>query len=191
MPPVTEIALVVGPMEPQTKRGFSGVEWRAQAARAMAAERRLSSKARAAGPYFAPPSGGGAEGVEPEGAVGEAVFAQHERRAAEGVGLHDVAAGGEVALVDAVHHVRTGGAEVLVAPLELGAAEVSGGEGHSLEGRAGGAVEHEDALLQGRQEERRALVHVGGPRWEWNVEDRVAHGCLLSLARAQNKKPDS
>ena len=71
--------------------------------------------------------GGG--GVELVGLVGEAVLAEHQRRAAEGVGLDDVAAGGEIALVDAVDHVGAGGAEVLVAPFELGAAEVLGGQG--------------------------------------------------------------
>ena len=168
MPPVTEIALVVGPMEPQTKRGFSGVEWRAQAARAIAADRRLSSQAWSERPYSPSTSG----------------------RAAEGVGLHDVAAGGEVALVDAVHHVGTGGAEVLVAPLELGAAEVGGGQGDPLERRAGGAVEHQDAGVEGRHQERGALVHVGGARGKRYVEDRIAHS-LSSFSIGQYKKPAS
>ncbi len=118
---------------------------------------------------------GGGQAVELEGVIGEAVLAQHQRGAAEGVGLHDVAAGGEVPLVDAVHHVGAGDAEVLVAPLELGAAEVVGGQGDSLERRAGGAVEHEDAGVEGRQQEGGALVHVGGTRGKRYVEDRIAH----------------
>ena len=77
----------------------------------------------------------GRQAVELEGLVGEAVLAEHQRRAAEGVGLDDVAAGREVALVDAVDHVGAGGAEVLVAPLELGAAEVVGGQGRRPGGR--------------------------------------------------------
>ena len=166
MPPVTEIALVVGPMEPQTKRGLSGVEWRAQAARAMR----------------------GGQAVELEGLVGEAVLGEHQRRAAEGVGLDDVAAGGEVALVDAVDHVGAGGAEVFVAPLELGAAEVVGGQGDALERGAGGAVEHEDARVEGRQQERGARVHVGGARGG-TVRRRPGRSTSLSLPAGKQKSP--
>ena len=66
----------------------------------------------------------GREAVELVGLVRKAVLAQHQGRAAEGVGLHDVATHREIALVDAVHHVGPGHAEILVAPLEIGTAEV-------------------------------------------------------------------
>ena len=54
---MTEIAFVVGPMEPQTKRGRAGVSCRAQAARASEAAAAFSSKASAARPYSASTSG--------------------------------------------------------------------------------------------------------------------------------------
>ena len=160
MPPVTEMALVVGPREPQTKRGFPGAEWRAQAPRAMEAARRLSSIR----------------------AVRQAVLAQHQGRAAEGVGLHDVAAHREIGLVDAVHHVGPGGAEVLVAPFEIGTAEVVRRQCDALQSRARGAVEHQDALGQGGDQKGGALVRIGGALGKRYVEDRVAHS--LSSLRA-------
>ena len=116
----------------------------------------------------------GGQAVELVGLVGEAVLAEHQGRAAEGVGLHDVAAGGEIPLVDAVDHVGPGDAEVLVAPFELGAAEVVGGQGDALERGAGGAVEHQDARVERGAQARGALVHVGGTRGNGNVEDRIA-----------------
>ncbi len=61
MLPVTEMARVVGPSEPQTKRGFTGESWRAQAARAIRAAAAFNSKARSARPYSPRTSG-----VEPK-----------------------------------------------------------------------------------------------------------------------------
>jgi hypothetical protein len=54
---VTEIAFVVGPIEPATKRRRPGSSNFAHASRASAAESRLSSKARSARPYSARTSG--------------------------------------------------------------------------------------------------------------------------------------
>ena len=77
-PPVTVMALVVGPMEPATKRGLrGGGEF----------GRRLPRQSR----------GGEVQFV---GVVLQAVFGQHQRRAAEGVGLDDVGAGLEIGAVD-------------------------------------------------------------------------------------------
>ena len=57
MPPVTEIARVVGPTEPATKRGLSGVESSRAASTASSAARRLSARASASRPYSASTSG--------------------------------------------------------------------------------------------------------------------------------------
>ena len=78
MPPVTEMALVVGPIEPATKRGRVDVVAASPAARAIEPARRLISKRL----------------------LGEPVLGQHDRGRAEGVGLDDVGAGVEVAVVD-------------------------------------------------------------------------------------------
>jgi hypothetical protein len=56
-PPVTEMARVVGPIEPATKRRRPGSSKRAHASRASAAASRLSSKACSASPYSASTSG--------------------------------------------------------------------------------------------------------------------------------------
>src|SRR6185437_10460313 len=53
MPPVTEIALVVGPIEPATKRGRRGVLAASAAARAIEPARRFISRACSASPYSA------------------------------------------------------------------------------------------------------------------------------------------
>ncbi len=95
----------------------------------------------------------------------EPVLGQHQRRRPEGVGLEDVGAGGEKALVDALDDVWTGQDEILVAALEVGTAEVLGAEIEGLDRRPHGAVEHEDALGEESLEKRRALCAV------------VGHGC--------------
>ncbi len=53
IPPVTLIAFVVGPMEPATKRGRSGVEREAATRFAISAARRLISRAESPSPYSA------------------------------------------------------------------------------------------------------------------------------------------
>ncbi len=61
--------------------------------------------------------------VDLEGAVGEVELAQRDRRAAEGVGLHHVGAGLEVAAMDLAHEVGAGEVQhvgaVLPAPVIL------------------------------------------------------------------------
>jgi hypothetical protein len=57
MPPVTEIALVVGPIDPATNRGFAGVEASRAASTASSAANRLSVRASASSPYSASTSG--------------------------------------------------------------------------------------------------------------------------------------
>src|SRR5205823_2375882 len=71
---------------------------------------RLELRARLAGEA----SGGG---VDLAHLVREPVFGERDARAAEGVGLDDVGAGGEVALVHVAHDVGPGEDEVLVAAL--------------------------------------------------------------------------
>lgn len=62
----------------------------------------------------------------------------------ERVGLHHVGPGGEVFPVHLLDELRAGVDEDLVAPFQLGPAEVVGGEVLLLEPGAGGAVEHDD-----------------------------------------------
>ena len=76
----------------------------------------------------------------------EAVLGEHQRRAAEGVGLDDVGAGLEVGAVHVEDHVRPGADQVFVAALELGAAEVVRTELLGLQHGPGRAVEHQDPL---------------------------------------------
>ena len=52
-PPVTVIALVVGPMDPATNRGFAVVEYSAAACRASRAAVKFSSCASFCNPYSA------------------------------------------------------------------------------------------------------------------------------------------
>src|SRR6185295_9310076 len=76
----------------------------------------------------------------------QAVLVEHERGAAEGVGLDDVRPRGEVGRVDVADDVGPGEDEVLVAPFEVRSAEVLRGEVALLDHRPHRAVDHEDAL---------------------------------------------
>ena len=125
-PPVTEMVLVVGPIEPATKRGLLGVENLSAAARAMRAAATLIAWVCSSQP----------------------VLGEHERGRAEGVGLEDVGAGSEETLVHALDDVGPRQHEVLVAALQVGAAEVVGAEVEVLDRRAHGAVEDEDPLAE-------------------------------------------
>ena len=78
MPPVTVMALVVGPMEPATKRGLAGVENSSAASRASCAARKFRSWASSA----------------------RCVFGEDEGGAAEGVGFNDVGPGSEIGAMD-------------------------------------------------------------------------------------------
>ena len=122
MPPVTEMALVVGPIEPATKRGRLEVLAASAAARAIVPARRLISRACSASPYSASTT---------------------EARA-EGVGLDDIGAGVEETVVQLADLVGARADQVLVASLELRAAEVGRGEMHVLDGRPRRAVDNDD-----------------------------------------------
>ncbi len=80
--------------------------------------------------------------------AGEAVFVEHERRAAERVGLHDVRTRLVVLAMDIEDHVGPREHEVFVAALERGAAEVIGRKVALLDHRAHRAIKHEDAFVQ-------------------------------------------
>ena len=124
-PPVTEMAFVVGPIEPATKRGLLEVENSAAACRA----------SRAAVSFI-------------DELVLKPVLGEDDRGAAEGVGFDDVGAGFEIAAMHVEHDIGTGEDEVFVAAFELRAAEIFGGEVARLKRRARRAVEHEYALGQ-------------------------------------------
>ena len=114
-------------MLPATHRGLSGVEYSSAALRAMAMAARFSSR-------------------DP---VAEAVLGQDRGEGPEGVGLHHVAAHLVERPVDLVHGVGPGHHQQFVAPLELGAAEVLGGQLLQLQVGPHGAVEHDHALARG------------------------------------------
>ena len=80
------------------------------------------------------------------GPVAQAVLGQHDRGGAESVGLDDVAADLEERAVHLRHQVGPRLDEPLVAPFELGSAEVVGAEPEQLQVRPHGAVEDDDAL---------------------------------------------
>ena len=83
MVPVMLRSLLVGPMEPATKRGLRG-------GGILVGD-------------FARQFGGGE--VEFVGAICELVIGQRDPRAAEGVGLDDIGAGFEILAVDLLYHV--------------------------------------------------------------------------------------
>ena len=92
--------------------------------------------------------------VDLEDLVFQAVLGQHDVGGAEGVGLDDVGPRLQVGAVDLRDDIGPGQDQVFVAPLELGAAEIVGGEVALLELGPHGAVDDEDAfgkgLLDGR-----------------------------------------
>src|SRR5437870_3324277 len=102
---------------------------------------RLELRARRAGE-----TGGG--GVDLAHLVRQPVLRERDARAAEGVGLDDVGARGEVALVHLAHDVGSGEDEVLVAALVGLAAEVPRAEVAALEVGPRRPVQDEDALGQ-------------------------------------------
>ena len=113
MPPVTEMALVVGPIEPATKRGrFGGAGGVGSCARDRAGE-----------------------AIDFARVFGEPILGQHDRGAAEGVGLDDIGAGVEETVVQFADFVGARADQVLVASFELRAAEVGRAEMHVLDGR--------------------------------------------------------
>ncbi len=79
--------------------------------------------------------------------VGDVVLVERHGEGAEGVGLDDVGADLEERLVQVGDDVGAGDRQDVGAALELGAAEVVGGEPQLLEVGAGGTVVHDDALV--------------------------------------------
>ena len=92
-------------------------------------------------------AGGGA--VNLQRALAEAVFAEGEAVAAEGVGLDDLATDGEEGLVDGLDHVGAGDGEVVDAAVVAFPAEVGGDGIARLDAGAHGAVEEDDVVGDG------------------------------------------
>ena len=123
MPPVTEIVFVPGPIEPATKRGWSG----------------LTREARRSG-------------VDLADLVREPVLRERDAGAPERIGLDQIGAGRQVPLVHLADDVGAGEHQVLVAPLVGFAAEVRRTEVATLQIGPRRAVENEDALGEQRAE---------------------------------------
>ena len=85
--------------------------------------------------------------VELAGPLGEVVLGQRHAEGTEGVGLDHVGAGLEVGPMHPPDDVGAGVDEQLVAPFEIGPAEVVGGQILLLKVGAGGAVEDDDAFV--------------------------------------------
>ena len=126
MPPVTLMALVVGPMEPATKRGFAAVENSSAALRASSPARRLISCALSPRPYSARTSG-----VPPK----ELVSMMSEPAS-------------QILAMNVENDVGTGDHQILVAAFEMRPAEILGGEIGLLQHGAHGAIQDEDALAE-------------------------------------------
>ncbi len=136
---MTVIALVVGPIDPATKRRRPGVDACPAASRASSAARRLISQRP----------------------VGQAVLGQHQRGPAEGIRLDHVRAGVEVLRVHPAHEIGAGQDQVLVAALELRAPEVLGSQVLALHPGARGPVEDQNPLGEELLERLGALA-LGG-----------------------------
>ena len=93
----------------------------------------------------------GGDAVQLTGAVREPVLAEGHAERSERVGLDHVGTGGEVLGVQPPDHVGSGLDQDLVAALQVGTAEVIGGEALLLEPGAGAAVEDDHALVEGTQ----------------------------------------
>ena len=91
-----EGSIPVGPIEPATNRGCSGVAYASQAARARRA----------------------AFDIELVHPVADAPFGEPSRRRLEGARLDDIAADGEERLVDAADDIGASQHEIVVAALE-------------------------------------------------------------------------
>ena len=120
---------VVGPMAPYTKRGLFG--------------------SRVGGSVVRRPArDGGGLPVDAAGFGSQVILAQHQGGCAEGVGLDDVGAGGQVFAVN-VRSMTSGPGyvEVLVAALILGAAEVVRPQPAGLDLRTHGPVGDQNTLV--------------------------------------------
>ncbi len=107
----------------------------------------------------------GGDPVQLAGALGKAILGEDERRAAEGIGLDDVGPDREVPPVDVEDDVGPGDDQILIAPVEIRAAEVGGREVPGLDGGAHGAVEDQDPLPKELLEQSGALTL--GSRRDW------------------------
>ena len=94
----------------------------------------------------------GRSDVELVGLVGDVVFGEHQREAAEARGLDGVDADLEECRVHPPDRVRSREAQHLVAPLERGTAEVVGGEVEVLDVGAERAIEDDHSLVDGVEE---------------------------------------
>ncbi len=117
---------------------------------------------RVAGGDLLGDAGGGH--VQLVGPVGDAVLGERQPEAAEAVGLDDLAADVEVGGVEPRDELGPGDHEQLVAALEVGAAEVVGGEAGGLDAGAHGAVVDDDPFTGGVEE-------VAHGWFSWRVED--------------------
>src|SRR4030095_3184069 len=109
----------------------------------------------------------------------------------------DVRARGEIGRVDLADDVGPGDHEVLVAPLEVGPAEILGGEVPLLDHRPHRAVDHEDALGEEADEVLRAgaereggIVHFSFfplATMTWNGSPRL----LAPISNSSSRRPAS
>ena len=139
MPPVTEMLLVVGPIEPATKRGLSAV---LNLCGLLARERR-------------------GDAVELARVGLEAVLGEHDWTGLEARGLDDVGADFEKAVVHPANQVGPGADDVLVASFVAGAAVVLGAQIFAEHEGAESAVQNEDSFGEQLLEELDP-VRIGG-----------------------------
>ncbi len=91
----------------------------------------------------------------------QAVLLKNERRSAEGVRLHEIRSGFQVALVDPTNNVGARHHQVVEAAFLVGTAEVLRGEISRLEHGSRGPVEQQDPLVQHGQQLFGTSVHEG------------------------------
>ena len=159
MPPVTLIALVVGPIEPATKRGLPGFEYSSAAFRANSEASRLILRENSPKP----------------------VFRQNHRSAAERIRLDDVRPGCQIFAVNPQHDVRTGNDQILVATFQLRPAKILRRKILLLQHGAHGPIENEYPLSE-QFAKGQALLDQVSHRLVFSlleVADRAAKGQVL------------
>ena len=80
--------------------------------------------------------------------LAQAIFGEHDGRAAEGIRLDNVRASFEIFAVNPEHHVGPGNHQILVAAFEVRPAEILRGQVGLLQHGAHGAIQDEDALAE-------------------------------------------
>ena len=125
------------------------------------------------------------QSIEIVGPLGQVVLGQHQGCPPETVGLHDVGPGFEIEPVETQHYVRSRDAQVLVAALEVGAAEVFSRQVLALEARSRGTVHDQDALLQGLQQSLGTCLPILRARRDRYVEMKVTHRWLTPSTLAK------